>query len=61
MADDDLRFGDLSSSGGPPQGPVEKMQMIIELALQGMILLVVLYALVAILDSLMFNGALPIV
>lgn len=61
MADDDLRFGDLSSSGGPSQGPVEKMQMLIQLALQGMILLVILYALVAILDTLIFNGALPIV
>lgn len=61
MADDDLRFGDLSSSGGAPQGPVEKMEMLIQLALQGMILLVILYALVAILDTLIFNGALPIV
>lgn len=61
MAKDDLRFGDLSSSGGPPQGPVEKMQMLIELALQGAILVVVLYALLAILDTLVFNGALPIV
>lgn len=60
MPKDDLRFGDVSG-GGPPQGPVEKMQMLIELTLQGAILIVVLYALLAILDTLVFNGALPIV
>lgn len=60
MPGDDLRIGDLGG-GGPPQGPVETMQMIIQLALQGMILLVILYALVAMLDTLVFNGAIPIV
>lgn len=61
MAKDDLRFGDVSSSGGPPQGPVEKMELYIQLALQGMILLVILYAFTAIMDTLLFDGALPIV
>lgn len=59
MAGDDLRFGDIAGGGG--DGPVEKMQMYIQLALQGMILLVILYAFVAIMDTLLFDGAIPIV
>lgn len=59
MAGDDLRFGDIS--GGSGGGPVEKMQMYIQLALQGMILLVILYAFVAIMDTLLFNGAIPFI
>lgn len=61
MADDDLRFGDLAGGGGSPDGPVERMQMYIQLALQGLVLLVILYAVVSVLNTLVLDGALPLV
>lgn len=61
MADDDLRFGDLAGGGGSPDGPVERMQMYIQLALQGLILLVILFAVVSVMNTLLFDGAIPIV
>lgn len=55
----DLRFGDIASGGGG--GPLGIMQLLIQLAIQGLILLVVLYVFLAFLDVLIFDGAIPIV
>lgn len=59
MSRDDLRFGDASGGGGGD--PTDMMESVIQLAIQSLVLLVILYALVAILDVLIFNGAIPIV
>lgn len=61
MSKDDLRFGDRGGGSGPPQDPAEKMEMLVEVALQGLVLLVILYVLLAVLDALFFNGAIPLV
>lgn len=54
-----LRFGDIAAGGGG--GPLGIMQLLIQLAIQGLILLVVLYVFLAFLDVLIFDGAIPIV
>lgn len=59
MGKDDLRFGDVA--GGGERGPIGTMQMLIELAIQGLILIVILYVVLAVLDVLIFNGAIPFV
>lgn len=60
MSRDDLRFGDVDA-GGSGGGPVDTMEMLIELAVQGLVLLVILYVFLSVLDVLVFNGALPLV
>lgn len=59
MSKDDLRFGDMA--GGKDSGPVETMAILIELAIQGFVLLVILYVVLSVADVLFFDGAIPIV
>ena len=54
-----LRFGDIAAGSGG--GPLGIMQLLIQLAIQGLILLVILYVILAFLDVLFFNGAIPLV
>lgn len=54
-----LRFGDIAGGGGG--GPLGIMQLLIELAIQGLILVVILYVILSVLDVLFFNGAIPLV
>lgn len=55
MADDDLRFGDVG--GGSGGGDV--ITGLIDLAIRGTILIVVVWALYGVVDRTVFGGALP--